>query len=105
MRTLFLPSKGSASDIASLYPPVKTGGFIAPSSYPFCLNKILNILSPFALPLHHRHPLSPLDDADLLMAFQIYETIDATGGPIDQQRIDMRGTAQAEGDDGLRLRR
>ena len=37
MRTLFLMSKGSASDIASLYPPVKTGGFIAPSSYPFTL--------------------------------------------------------------------
>ena len=37
MRTLFLMSKGSASDIASLYPPVKTGGFIAPSNYPFSL--------------------------------------------------------------------
>ena len=41
MRTLFLMSKGSASDIASLYPPVKTGGFIAPSSYPFSLNSLL----------------------------------------------------------------
>ncbi len=56
----------------------------------------VNTLPPFALALHHRHPLSSLDDADLLIAFQIYETIDATGGPIDQQRIDTRGAAQAE---------
>ena len=65
MRTLFLMSKGS------MYPPVKTGGFIAPSSYPFTLilltqNPVPRIDDGFdafrngetAVAVGHRYPLN-----------------------------------------------